>query len=455
MNWPRQVARVTVLLVLVAIILGGLSASGCTGIRVIVELDPRVFTLFGGLAAVGYGGGQTDPASETLRTQLKEALADWTPDDLYPVTRLKEDYRPDELVAGTLKLGPPPDFAIIDEESAVGLQHSLVTLWKDIEPLYNTAFRAEAGELATMAGPAALAIHKAVDYAGGKAPSKAWRVVPVALVPPGSAYGYRDRGGGVMWVVVGRAPDSWERDLTREAFRVVVHDELARLETEGALARFELVLERVSFSGDLLNYVEENLVQALTARTVDSANGEAALGEAVKSGFVLAPGLSKGLADYEASGKTLTGYLGTLLASVDVDAALALAPTTSCHSPWELREGIHWWEDETRGAWICITSNKGPVEIVVNIVSTVGPWPHIAGTNEVEGWRTEDDFIIAVPAGTSVPIRKEIVGNNGQPQIVVVGLILPSTTMVWVFARDTLEAPPQPPDWPFAPAGGD
>jgi hypothetical protein len=138
MNWPRQVAGVTVLLLLVPIILGGLSVSGCkTATHVIVEPDPRVFTLFAGLVAVGYGEGQADPSSESLRTQLKEALADWTPDDLYPMTWLEKNYRPDQLVAATLKLGPPPDFAS-DGQSLAGLQHSLVTLWKDVEPLYKT-----------------------------------------------------------------------------------------------------------------------------------------------------------------------------------------------------------------------------------------------------------------------------------------------------------------------------
>ena len=140
-----------------------------------------------------------------------------------------------------------------------------------------------------------------------------------------------------MWVIVGRAPGSWERDLTREAFRVVVHDELARLETEGALARFEPVLERVRPSGGLSGYVEDNLVQALTARTVDSANAEAALSEASKSGFVLAPAFCERLADYEASGMVLTDYLSTLLAAADVEEALALAPAPPPPTESDLR----------------------------------------------------------------------------------------------------------------------
>ena len=331
MNWPRQVAGVTVLLLLVPSILGGLSVSGCkTATQVIVEPDPRVFALFAGLVAVGYGEGQADPSSTTLRGQLNEALADWTPDDLYPMTWLEENYRPDELVAATLKLGPPPDFDS-DKQSLPGLQNSLATLWRDVEPLYNTNSAAESGELAAIAGPAEAAIQRAIDYAGGRAPCRAWRVVPEALALPGCAYGYRDETTDTAWVVVGRVPGSWERDLTREAFRVVVHDELARLEAEGALARFEPVLERVKPSGGLSGYVEDNLVRALTARTVDSASAEAALNEASKYGFVLAPGLYKGLADYEVSGKPLAQYLSTLLAVADVQAALALAPL----STWE------------------------------------------------------------------------------------------------------------------------
>ena len=164
MNWPRQVAGVTVFLLLVPIILGGLSVSGCkTATQVIVEPDPRVFTLFAGLVAVGYGEGQADPSSESLRTQLKEALADWTPDDLYPMTWLEKNYRPDQLVAATLKLRPPPDFAS-NGQSLAGLQHFLVTLWKDVEPLYKTNSAAEIGELTTMTGPAAAAIQGAIDY---------------------------------------------------------------------------------------------------------------------------------------------------------------------------------------------------------------------------------------------------------------------------------------------------
>jgi hypothetical protein len=325
MNWPRQVAGVTVFLLLVPIILGGLSVFGCkTATQVIVERDSRVFTLFAGLVAVGYGEGQADPSSESLRTQLKEALADWTQDDLYPMTWLEKNYRPDQLVAATLKLGPPPDFAS-DGQSLAGLQHFLVTLWKDVEPLYKTNSAAEIGELTTMNGPAAAAIQGAIDYAGGRAPHRTWRVVPEALALPGCACGYRDEPGRMVWVIVGRAPGSWERDLTREAFRVVVHDELTRLETEGALARFEPVLERVRPSGGLSGYVEDNLVRALTARTVVSANAETALNEAAKSGFVLAPAFCERLADYEASGMVLTDYLGTLLAAADVEEALALA----------------------------------------------------------------------------------------------------------------------------------
>ena len=92
------------------------------------------------------------------------------------------------------------------------------------------------------------------------------------------------------------------------------------------MARFEPVLERVRPSGGLSGYVEDNLVRALTARTVDSANAEAALSEASKSGFVLAPAFCERLADYEASGMVLTDYLSTLLAAADVEEALALAP---------------------------------------------------------------------------------------------------------------------------------
>jgi len=455
MNWPRQVAGVSVFLLLVPIILGGLSVSGCkSATQVIVEPDPRVFTLFAGLVAVGYGEGQADPSFESLRTQLKEALADWTPDDLYPMTRLEENYRPDQLVAATLKLGPPPDFSS-DGQSLVGLQHFLVTVWKDVEPLYKTNSAAESRELATMAGPAEAAIQRAIDYARGGAPYKAWRVVPEALALPGCAYGYRDESGRTVWVIVGRPPGSWERDLAREAFRVVMHDELAGLETEGDLGRFEPVLERARFVpavrerypeempvpgmpgyveenvDALLEYVEENLVLAVTARTVDSANGEAAVGEAAKSGFFLAPGLSKGLANYEASGKTLTGYLGTLLEGADVQAALALAPAYT----WE-KVSLPWWYGWTREAWLLTVSVPGKLR--AELTGEATNFPPIEGLPVVSGWGTEEWGLFTTDQTiTCLPDWS--------------GVAIPAGGRIWIVERDSLTGPNEPPPLEFVP----
>jgi len=70
MNWSRQVAGGTVFLLLMPIILGGLSVSGCkTATQVTVESDPRVFTLFAGLLAAGYSdrdGTSLNPTQQAV-----------------------------------------------------------------------------------------------------------------------------------------------------------------------------------------------------------------------------------------------------------------------------------------------------------------------------------------------------------------------------------------------------
>ena len=167
---------------------------------------------------------------------------------------------------------------------------------------------------------------------------------------------------------MGRAPESWQADLARAAFRILIRDRLAELDAAGALERFEPLLERVRFDGDLAAYVEENLAWALTARTQDSAEREATLSTATEKGFVLAPGLADGLAHYEASGETLPGYLGELLASVDVDGALALVGPT-----WVKWEGAGWSRhdpDQVLQGWVLRVHE--PITLVILIDPTAG-----------------------------------------------------------------------------------
>ncbi len=392
---PRSQRQAVGLALLLTMLLGSLLASGCSpSPKVSLELDPRVFTLFAGLVAVGYDEGQLDPASETLRAQLEEALAEWTADDLYPMTWLQNTYGPNALVSAALQLGPPPDFAI-ELEPVSGLRVFFARLWLDVEPLYDANGEAGAQALEAMAHPAADAIYAAIDYAGGESPCRMWRVVPESLVLPGCPYSYRSEG--TAWIVVSRAADSWRSDLTREVFRVLVHDELTQLDSQGALERFQPLLERVRFDSYPEAYVEESLAWALTARTLDSADKDAMLDAATKEGFALAHGLCDKLADYEASGKALTSYLDQLLASVDVDVALAAPTDLSLPEPWE-------WEwipfVEGGGTWTAAAEIRGalyyPISGTASQTAFLNVSPTPVGFGIQDG--TEDIMVVGMPS---------------------------------------------------------
>jgi hypothetical protein len=446
-NHAKPGAQVVALALALVVFFGCLSASGCSPSRKItVESDPRVFTLFAGLAAVGYGEEQADPTSETLRAQLKEALSDWTTNDLYPMTSLEQSYGPGELISAILQLGPPPDFPAGDQGSLPGLQAFLARIWTQIEPLYESSRETDARALAAMADSAAAVVQGAIDYAGGNAPCKTWSVVPESLVPPGYSYSYRTRK--IAWIVISPASDSWRSDLARATFRILMHDRITELDAQGALERFQPLLERLSFDGGLAAYVEESLAWAVAARTYDSAEREATLSTATEKGFVLAPKLVDRLADYETSGETLLGYLAQLLADVDVDAALALVGPT-----WVKWEGVGWSRndpDQILQGWVLRVDE--PITLVVLIDPTAGrgveasllrvgtPDEEVPGAvDEVNGW---DVFWWG---------DWEASWGEGLDQLLLVG-----KGTVWAFAYPDWTCPnPPPSSWQFVSASGE
>lgn len=347
-------------------------------------------------------------------------------------------YPTDRLVSATLRLGPPPDFAVGDEGSLPGLQSFLAKVWTLVEPLYESSRQADAQALEAMADLAETVIQGAVDYSRGKAPCNTWKVIAEPLALPGHPSSYTD--GATAWIVLSPASDTWQRDLAREAYGLLVRDELAQLQGQRTLDRFQPVRETVGFGGDLPAYIKENLAWALTARALDVSDTKGALDRAAEQGFVLAPALCEKLADYEASGLPLRGYLGQLLGSIDVDKVLASTPPD--WTKW------YWGPPPIVQGWILRVRTEGTIS-----------FPAVGGAELAValGEQTETSVSLGIGAVDEGGTKWMVFWSQGWAETVVPGKITPTTLepgkmtlsgtgVIWAFHMYELNAP-DPPPW--------
>ena len=252
MSQFRRVAG-PLLLLLLPVILGGLTTSSCKAdIRVALEPDPRVFTLFAGLLAGGYGGLDVATLDPTQQNILN-ALADLD-------SAQRESWK--GLLAGPQAGSPPPEFALTDhvlqggpppdfagpeaDPGSSSLQRSLQCFWAShAQTLYDKMLEAHATMGAPLASTAQDTVKQALAYARiGKSPFDSLQVIPNPLACQGFSRSWLDPETRTAYVVLGPEDGDLTLALARETFRIILDDSLLRkLETAGRLESLSGVFE--------------------------------------------------------------------------------------------------------------------------------------------------------------------------------------------------------------------
>ena len=322
------------LLLLVPVILGGLTSSGCKpGIQVTVESDPRVFTLFAGLLAAGYSDGDGTSLSPTQQA-VWDALEELDPAIRAGFANLLADQIGEAapefgLTGRVLDAGPPPEFKGLESTPMqVYLQH----LWANhAQALYKDTREAHTAMAQSLAS-AKNTVQQVLTYARVKTvPFDSLRVVPNPLACPGFSYRYLPYSRlDPAYIVLGPDDGDLTRALARETFRLCLDIEVFRdLEGAGVLDSLNKVFEMSRAypfdqdrCGDLSDFVEENLVRACALRAFPppAAETATALADEWDAGFVLVEDFYDALADYESSDQSLTESVGKLVSTLDAGA---------------------------------------------------------------------------------------------------------------------------------------
>jgi len=332
MNRPRQVAGVTVFLLLVPIILGGLSVSGCkTVTQVIVEPDPRVFTLFSGLLAGGCGSSHPGAILSPTQQRVLEALGSLDPAERAAWERLLNDWTepvaPEFLLTdGVLAGGGPPDFTGLAAPGAPpSLQGCLESLWaSNAKTLYDATLEAHTQMGTLLASTAQDTVKQVLAYAHVKTPFDSVQVIPNPLAWQGFSRSWLDPETRTAYVVLGPDEGDLTLALARETFRLCLNESLFQdLEASDALESLKRVFElsRAGLFGQdrcgtLADFLRENLARACALRAFlpSPEDTAAALAAEWDNGFALVQDFYVALgAGFESGEKSLADTVGELV----------------------------------------------------------------------------------------------------------------------------------------------
>lgn len=245
--------------------------------RVEVTLGERVFTVFAGMVAVGYGA-DSDPSGENpLRRQVLQATADWSAEAVsgfdWLVCELAQN-GPDNVTWVAMDMsGPPLFYGYYCSNHIPRTAEAVKNLWTDIEPIYASALKSEGAAAGALVPQAQDAIRRALGRAGMRAsPYNLWKVILNPLAEPGFSSNYAETDTGTASIVIGPPAESQVEAIAREAFRLLLSDnDFGELETFGGLSRF---MKAYDWAGQfrpwrgpsLATYVKENLAAALASR---------------------------------------------------------------------------------------------------------------------------------------------------------------------------------------------
>jgi hypothetical protein len=374
------------LLLLVPVILGGLTTSGCkAGFPVTVEPDPRVFTLFAGLLAAGYSdrdGTSLNPTQQAVWDALEELDPAIRAGFASLLANQTGEAAPEFGLTGrVLDAGPPPEFKGLESTPMqVYLQH----LWANhAQALYKDTREAHTAMAQSLAS-AKDTVQQVLAYARVKTvPFDSLRVVPNPLACPGFSYRYLPYSRlDPAYIVLGPDDGDLTRTLAREAFRLCLDIEVLRdlLYAAGVFDSLNKVFEMSRAypfgqdrCGDLSDFVEENLARACALRAFPppAAETATALADEWDAGFVLVEDFYNALADYESGPRNLADSLGELVLALE-GAAIAdrMADASQpAEEPVEVSQAPI--PDPTaEQPWVCNYANEDP-----HSEGTPGPFP--------------------------------------------------------------------------------
>lgn len=355
MGCLQRAVRTIPIGLIVALVAGNLVVAGCAvGSKARPEVafgpDPRVFTLFIGLMAGGYGDlteatadAEEGPA-DSLREKVLTAVATLDQSFRDAWEPFVAGYAAEDLTWYVLSVGPPPDF---EPCWWPALDPRLQETWTSCaSTLYDETLEGQAGVDEGLTALAPDVVAKVQAYAHVEAsPFNSLRIIPNLLARRGFSSSWLDTEDGTAYVVLGRDDADAGRTLARETFRIYLDETVfQQLEGDGTLDRLSRLLgaSRISPFGQdrcrsLASFARENLARALTLRAFPPEDVPAAVVSEWNAGFVLVPDLYDRLDDYETGGRALVDCVQELLSAVDVpgiqDQILASFPVWECYYP--------------------------------------------------------------------------------------------------------------------------
>jgi hypothetical protein len=348
--------------------LGGLTGCETRELVVSVQPDSRVFTLFVGLLAGGYGerAAQLNPTQDAVLKALG---------DLPSADRQAWE----ALVATSAPVAPAPEYALTDQVLAGGtapgfdgvndgvLQTSLRSLWTSHgQTIYAGTQEAQTALTAMMLSTAQDTVEQVLTYARLKErPFDSLQVIPNPLAVVGFSRSWLDPSTRTAYVVLG-PQDDLTLGLARETFWLCLNSSLFERLDAATLDPFAGILSmsrqqpfEQDRCGTVPDFLRENLARACALKALPTSpeDVDAALTAEWDRGFTLVQGFYAALgAIFEAADGALPQAAGQLVSALGPNS-IATAMTAALPpegypnlpqgwqwTPWTNDQGDYWYE---------------------------------------------------------------------------------------------------------------
>ena len=304
-----------------------------------LQADERLFTLFAALNATGYDEENNERGMSDVRRQVRAALAirDEVTSPLRPYLAMCRFIHVSQCATWVLQRGPAPRFARAADGWALGApaflffgfdralaafyrKADIVGLWQAQRPAYDVEM-ARYRDLVTPAVAEVFAYLKITQP-----PTEGVVVLPNLL----DAYwrGYGPRVGNLSYVVMGPAVEPNIGLIQHEAMHPILNPlidaHLAAVERSQADRLFAALKPRVAAGYRTWpNMLHESVIRAVEVQLADPKDRERLIRQEEAVGFLLVRPLAGRLAEYEASGQTVSEFMPRLLAALNDETLLA------------------------------------------------------------------------------------------------------------------------------------
>jgi predicted negative regulator of RcsB-dependent stress response len=322
-----------------AILAAALAAQGAPAEPGQLDASPTLFTVMAAMNAAGYDADLASPNNHPLRNAVRAEIAKRDVPSLAALKAFFTQHRKandtEELtqyISFALSAGAPPDFAMKKRDVELppevvtlsGLSPLLAAFYKEanIEDLWQRSQPAIEQYLDRYHGPVTNAVMQANAYLRQQSSGvKGWHFqIFIELLAPPNQTQVRSYGADYT-VVVTPSPEPRIFDI-RHAYLVYLLDPLATRYRE-TLERKKPLIDHAQraqalgqiYKDDMLLLTTQSLVKAVEARL---DHNPAAVSDALRQGFLLAPYFYESLPEYEKQEASMSLYYGDMVKAIDV-----------------------------------------------------------------------------------------------------------------------------------------